>query len=88
MTRRTPRSCWDGKRSPSAADTGPPSAPDAEAIASPEGMPRPLALTLVWTPSGPRDGESVRAVVPVADDDLDLAHATVRAGLHLVAWRR
>lgn len=26
--------------------------------------------------------------VPIAKDDLDLAHATVPAGLHVVAWKR
>ncbi|MBX6323886.1 MAG: hypothetical protein IRY94_18880 [Rhodospirillaceae bacterium] len=82
------RSYWDGTRSLSAEDTGPSSAPDAEATASPEGMPRPLALTLVWAPNDPRDGQSVRVVVPIADDDLDLAHATLPPGLHMAAWRR
>lgn len=80
------RSYWDETRTLAVEE---PTAP-ATAAAAPasEGALRALALRLVWAPANPADAETVSAAVPVAADDLDLAHATLPAGLHIAPWTR
>ena len=46
------------------------------------------SISVSVSPSLPARAQSYTVSVPIAKDDLDIAHATVPAGLQIVAWKR
>jgi hypothetical protein len=60
-----------------------PAAPGKKAPVDPA-----YSIAVSVSPSDPSRPESYTVTVPIAKDDLDLAHATMPAGLHIVAWKR
>jgi hypothetical protein len=86
---RALRSYWDTTRELTLVLTlvqGPPQAkkPDAK------GWPDPtLTLKLTWSAEPPDAPHPVTALIPIAaGDDLDLAHARLPPGFHIVDWQR
>lgn len=52
-----------------------------------EGTP-PRALKLRFELNDPKPAPPINVMIPLAGDDLDLAHAQLPARLHLTAWKR
>ncbi|HEY1760866.1 MAG TPA: hypothetical protein VGG72_36185 [Bryobacteraceae bacterium] len=48
----------------------------------------PRGLTLSISQNYPSPPDTVTVAVPILNDDLDVAHATLPSGLHLAAWKR
>jgi len=59
--------------------------PQAQGKAPPEPA---RALRITWSQSFPSPANPVSAQVPVAGDDLDLAHAKLPPCMHIAAWKR
>ena len=74
------RSYWDTTRELTLLQ-GPPPAKNAKAAPS-------LTLKLTWTAEPPDPPHPATALIPLAGDDLDLAHARLPPGFHVAAWQR
>jgi hypothetical protein len=48
----------------------------------------PRGLTLSISQNFPSPPDTVTIAVPILNDDLDVARATLPPGLHLAAWKR
>lgn len=47
-----------------------------------------LSVNIAWSQAYPSSPSTLTAEVPLAGDDLDLAHAQLPPGLHIAAWKR
>jgi hypothetical protein len=46
------------------------------------------SIMVTFSPNSPSPATDVTVSIPIAKDDLDVAHATVPAGLRIAAWKR